>query len=190
MRQVRQACRWNCSGQDTLDKICARHTFIGVKNMSLNVENYINKPRDTKSERALAQQLRQMPEEERFAFIQELLRHQSTVGLLLAASCLRKPVYFQQILELGLQCGDASTILPWLECAVPKLGFHKVILALNSRLDTDPISVDNALYWMPRFKPQNDPRADFVLEGVRTRRQSSAVNRILAASAGQSDDGK
>ena len=94
----------------------------------------------------------------------------------MASGSLRQKRYFEEILEMGFKEGDASTILPWLECAVPKLGFRKVILSLNNRIESDPVSVDNALYWMPRFKPQNDLQADLALEGIKKRRQGNVTS--------------
>ena len=150
--------------------------------MELEIKDYIRRPRDSKRERELLQRLRELPEEVRFDIVRKLLQHDKGIGLLMASGSLRQKRYFEEILEMGFKEGDASTILPWLECAVPKLGFRKVILSLGNRIDTDPVAVDNALYWMLRFKPQNDPRADLALNGIRTRRQRNADNRAAFAS--------
>lgn len=139
--------------------------------MNLEIKDYICRPRDSKRETLLSQRLKELPEEKRYLFVKELLQQDRKIGLLMASRTLRQKQYFEEILEQGLQEDDASTILPWLECAVPKLGFRKVILSLNRRLESDPRSVDNALYWMPRLKPQNDPAADLVLSEIRARRQ-------------------
>ena len=153
--------------------------------MELEIEDYLRQPRDSKRERELLQKLRLLPEAERYDIVRKMLQQHKGIGLLMASGALQQKRYFEEILEMGFQEGDASTILPWLECAVPKLGFRKVILSLNNRIDTDPVSVDNALYWMPRFKPQNDPRADLALEGIRTRRQRSIVNVTVAVGSSQ-----
>ena len=150
--------------------------------MELEIKDYLHRPRDSKRERDLLQRLRQLPEEVRYDIVRKLLQQDKGIGLLMASGSLRQKRYFEEILEMGFKEGDASTILPWLECAVPKLGFRKVILSLDSRMDTDPVAVDNALYWMPRFKPQNDPKADLALEGIRTRRQGSTDKRAVPAS--------
>ncbi len=146
--------------------------------MDLEIKNYVCRPRNSKHEKLLLQWLRELPEEKRYSAIGELLQQDKKVGLVMAARTLRQKQYFEKILEQGLEEGDASTILPWLECAVPKLGFRKVILSLNRRLEIDPRSVDNALYWMPRFKPQNDPSADLELAAIRTRIQENAQNAV------------
>lgn len=147
--------------------------------MGLEIEDYLRRPRESKRDRELLQRLRALPEEERYDFVRRLLQQDKGVGLLMASGSLQQKCYFEEILEMGFREGDASTILPWLECAVPKLGFRKVILSLNNRVDTDPVSVDNALYWLPRFKPQNDPKADLALESIRNRRQRDADERDL-----------
>ncbi len=148
--------------------------------MELEIRYYLRRPRDSKRERELLQRLRALPEEERYDFVRRLLQQDKGIGLLMASGSLHQKRYFEEILEMGLREGDASTILPWLECAVPKLGFRKVILSLENRVDTDPTAVDNALYWMPRFKPQNDLRADLALESIRSRRQRSADRRAMS----------
>lgn len=150
--------------------------------MELEIKDCLRRPRDSKREREFLQRLRKLPEETRYDIVRQLLQQDKGIGLLMASSVLQQKRYFEKILEMGFQVGDASTILPWLECAVPKLGFHKVILALNNRLDSDPNAVDNALYWMSRFKPQNDPKADRVLEDIRTRQQKIADKRAALAS--------
>lgn len=146
--------------------------------MEFELKDYLNRPRDSKNEKLLLQWLKELPEEKRYSAIGEMLQQNRKVALLMASRTLRQKQYFEKILERGLQEGDASTILPWLECAVPKLGFRKVILSLNRRLESDPRSVDNALYWMPRFKPQNDPSADLELAALRTRIQENTQNIV------------
>lgn len=157
--------------------------------MELEIKDYIRRPRDSKRERELLQQLRKLPEEARYDIVRQLLQQDKGVGLLMASGTLQQKRYFEEILDMGFREGDASTILPWLECAVPKLGFRKVMLSLNKRVNTDPVSVDNALYWMPRFKPQNDPGADRALEDVRTRRRRNAGNGTVVIGSDQGDDG-
>jgi len=142
--------------------------------MQIEIAEYIHCPRDSKRETELLHRLRQMPEEERYSIVQRLLQQSVGLGLRLATGSLRQKRYFEEILEMGFREGNASTIRPWLECTVPKLGFRKVILLLGNRMDSDPVAVDNALYWMPRFKPQNDPKADLAWNGIKNRRQKIA----------------
>lgn len=127
--------------------------------MKQELVEYARGRRDSKKESAFAQRLRKLPEDERFALIWECLQHQTVLGLSLATSCLQKPIYFQQILEHGLQRADASSIRSWLECAAPKLGFRRVIAILTRTLETDPQAVEQALYWIPRLLPPNDSQA-------------------------------
>jgi len=142
--------------------------------MQIEIAEYLHRPRDSKREKELLRHLREMPEEARYDVVQSLLQQSTSLGLLMASGSLRQKRYFEEILEMGFRKGNASTIRPWLECAVPKLGFRKVILLLGNRMDTDPVAVDNALYWMPRFKPQNDPKADLVWDSIKSRRQKIA----------------
>ncbi len=144
--------------------------------MEPELDEYIHRPRDSERDRKLLKLLRQMPEEARYSFVRKLLQQDKRIGLLMASGSLRQKRYFQEILELGLKEGNASTILPWLECAVPKLGFSQVVLSLNNRVDSESEAVDNAVYWMPRFKPQNNPKADRVWEQLKTRRQKKTAS--------------
>lgn len=157
--------------------------------MEPRLEEYVCQPRDSKRDRKLLILLKQMPEEARFSFVRMLLQKDKRIGLLMASSSLRQKRYFQEILELGLKEGNASTILPWLECAVPKLGFSQVVLSLDSRVESEPEAVDNAAYWMPRFKPQNNPKADRVWEQLKIRRQKKAVSGAQGVSANTMTEG-
>ena len=127
--------------------------------MKQELVEYARGRRDSKKETALAQRLRELPEDERFALIYECLQYRTVLGLSLATSCLQKPMYFQQILEQGLQRADASAIRFWLECAVPRLGVRRVLHVLTQTLETNPGAVEKALYWLPRFMPRDDERA-------------------------------
>ena len=144
--------------------------------MEPELEEYARRPYDSERNRKLLVRLKQMPEEARFSFVRKLLQQDKRIGLLMASGSLRQKRHFQEILEIGLKEGNASTILPWLECAVPKLGFSQVILSLDNRVDSEPEAVDNAVYWMPRFKPQNNPKADRVWEQLKNRRQKKAAS--------------
>ena len=135
----------------------------------LKLSDYLRRPRESKREKELLRRLREAPEDERFQFVYELLQRDAVMGLLMATGSLRQPRHFEAILEMGFQKGDASSICSWLACAVPKLGFHKVIRLLDDKMETDPIIVDKALYWMPKFKPQNDPEADLAMYNLRLR---------------------
>ncbi|MGH9839003.1 MAG: DUF433 domain-containing protein [Blastocatellia bacterium] len=126
--------------------------------MMLKVEDYVFRRRDSVWERELARQLRELPEAERFEFINEFLNH-TLLGLMFANKCLREPKYFKQLLYRGLETADASSIKEWLECVVPRLGFNRVIAILREEVERDPQAVDKAVYWMHGFVPDGDPEA-------------------------------
>jgi hypothetical protein len=135
--------------------------------MELIVKDYANTRRDTLLERELVQKLRHSSEAERFQFIQELICQNSVLGLEIAKRCsLTKPSILS-ILNQGFETADASSIYRWLEFAIPKLGFRRVVLLLTERLETSPKTVEYALYWLPSLMPENDPRASVALENLR-----------------------
>ncbi len=148
------------------------------------IDEYSLHPRDSRRERELLCRLRAMPEEARFNIVRRLLLQNKQMGLLMASGALQQPRYFEEILEMGLKVGNASTILPWLECAVPKLGFRRVVSSLSSRIETEPEAVANAVYWMPRFKPQNDPKAEQAWDNLKARQVNAERERVEPAWAG------
>ena len=141
--------------------------------MEPELDEYVGRRRDSKRERELLKRLKLMPEDACYSFVLRLLQRDRRIGLHMASASLRQKRHFQEILEIGLKEGDASTILPWLECAVPKLGFRLVVSALDSRVESDPQAVDNAAYWMPRFKPQ-EIRSDLAWDRLKSRRRRKA----------------
>jgi hypothetical protein len=114
-------------------------------------------PRDTKREEQLKRILRSAPEAERFAYIEELLLHNTMLGLIFAKSCLEDPQYCRVLLDRGLSTANASGIRRWLECLTPKLGFRYVLKKVEGLIDTDPRAADRALYWMGRVLPKDRP---------------------------------
>lgn len=127
----------------------------------------MRRPRDSKREYELARKLRQLPEEARFAAIQEFIQFNLFMGLNVAYTCLRTPVYFRRMLDQALDTADASSIQYWLECIVPKLGFRRVLYVLSRKMEAQPASVDNALYFMGKFLPPADITALERLQGLR-----------------------
>ena len=124
--------------------------------MELNAEtikSFVNSPRDTARENELKRELRLLPEQERFAFIQTCFNitgyRNGGLGLLLASSCLHSKTYILPLLEKGLISADASTIRFWLEFALPRLGEHNTFTILFDLLETNPEVVGKALYWLP-----------------------------------------
>jgi len=143
--------------------------------MQAELEEYIHCRRDSKREQDFLRRLREIPEETRYAIIQRLLEKSHWLGLIMANGSLQNPRYFEAILQMGFKVGDASSIRFWLDCTVPKLGFRKVVCMLIALMGTNPVAVAKAIYWMPRFKPQNNPKADQAWNDLKAR-QEKTVN--------------
>ena len=141
--------------------------------MQAELEEYVHRPRDTKREQEFLCRLREMPEEARYAIIQRLLEKDQGIGLLMASGSLQNPRYFEAILQMGFKVGDASSIRFWLDSTVPKLGFRKVVCMLIALTETNPVAVAKAIYWMPRYKPQNNPKADQAWNDLMARREKT-----------------
>jgi hypothetical protein len=131
--------------------------------MRPKVEDYVNRPRDSKREHALASALRELPEEERFEFVSELITRAPVIGLHIAARCLRNKKYFEELLNTGLDRADASSIAHWLKCVAPKLGGRKVISILQNNMDAKPSTVAKAVYWLPSLIKSGDEHAQIAL---------------------------
>lgn len=118
----------------------------------LQVEDYIGKRRDSKLERQLAQALRSLPEEERFHFLQEWLRHPDTLGypmgFSLVKACLQKKEYLEEILSQGLESADASRIQWWLDSVLDRLGVRRAAQLLARQASMHPEAVRRAMYWL------------------------------------------
>lgn len=116
--------------------------------MKLSARDYISKLRNTNIENELAQQLRNEPEEDRFVFIEELLKvPQLSVrlaGLDLLKRCLTDKILLERILETGLKQADISEIKYWLTALTPKLGAKRVH-AIACQLHEE----NKVFYWLP-----------------------------------------
>ena len=123
------------------------------------MENFLSRPRNSVRERKLAQELRKLPEESRFRYIQNLLNNDYVVGLKLANACLRKKSYFEAILGQGLEMARVSDIQLWLKCVIPRLGFRRVVSLVSKRLETNTEAVNKALYYLCILLPRDDKRA-------------------------------
>jgi hypothetical protein len=115
---------------------------------SINVSDYVARPRDGWRERELQRHLRTMTQDEAFAFISEFIERDLTVGLELARRCLREPARFEQILRRGLERADASSIQQWLRCCLPPLGERRLVAILMHAAEDNPAGVRKALYWL------------------------------------------
>ena len=122
----------------------------------MQIEDFVIRPRDSVRERELARRLRELPEEDRFTFIYNVLEKDPEVGLVLANTCLRDKKYFQAVLDHGLKKGGAGSIEIWLKCVIPKLGFRKVLQSVTDKLSSEPRGVENAAYWLWVLRPKDD----------------------------------
>lgn len=125
----------------------------------MEIEDFVIRPRDSVRERELARRLRELPEEDRFTFIYNVLDEDPEVGLMLASACLRDKKYFQAILSHGLKTGGAGSIELWLKCVIPKLGFRKVLQSVTDKLSSEPKGVEKAAYWLWVLRPKDDEAA-------------------------------
>lgn len=111
--------------------------------------DYADKLRDSPTERELTKQLRSLPEEERYAFIVEMLDVQLSVALELANKCLRRRDLLIRLLETGIaRVKDLSTIKYWLDELIPRLGVRRVIQILREQLDEHPFGVGSSFYFV------------------------------------------
>ena len=116
---------------------------------------------DERTENQLAKALRPLPETEKLAFITRLLASPATVrsGLRLADRCLQSPESMLTIITAGLDRRNISILPRWIGPFIPRVGFRTFIAYLRERMNTDPKSVSNALYWMPEWIPLGDASA-------------------------------
>jgi len=126
--------------------------------MTLHPENYLYIYRDPRGYRDLKRELRLLPEEQREAFIMEMVRRRPAVGLRLANACMRNRAFFLRLLREGVCTADISRISMWLRCITPRLGAGRVLHEVRMRMDSQPDVADKVLYWMPMVLPRNSPR--------------------------------
>ena len=119
--------------------------------MSLSAKDYVGRARNSVWERNLASELRQLPEEERLAFVQEFATINTVAALELASRCLSKKQSFETLLDQGMNDPNPSAIQHWLKCVVPRLGFRLVIYKLRDHARTNSQAVGMAQYWLPTF---------------------------------------
>jgi hypothetical protein len=116
-------------------------------------------PRDSVRERAVAGQLRALPEPARWAYLTDLMGRDAALGLAFARIVPLDRSRHERILHEGLARGDASTIKVWLDVAVPRLGVRRALRQLRGALDADPLAVGKALYWVARYAKEAGPDA-------------------------------
>lgn len=113
-------------------------------------EDFIGLPRNTKLENELVEKLRNLPSPESLEFIMQYIELDYSVGLLLAKRVLSDPEIFREILLVGLERGDASTIKHWLVVCLPPLGGRRLVREIEDAALEKPHAVEKTLYWLPR----------------------------------------
>jgi len=124
--------------------------------MTLDAKNYVGRTRDPGWERALARELRLLPEAERLQFVKDLLDVHLVVALDLARKCLSERESLESLLEFGLEEADPSTIQDWLKCVLPRLGARRLVQCLYRNLKDYPQAVESARYWLPGLLSKAD----------------------------------
>jgi hypothetical protein len=118
---------------------------------------YAEKLRDTNTERDLAKNLRAMPEDERLAFILEMLDVHHMVALDLSNSCLHNRQLLETLVEKCIaKWQDVSAPGVWLEKLLPRLGFKRTVAILQESIDACPTAVAGAIYFLLRFAANED----------------------------------
>src|SRR6185437_4248945 len=128
--RARQGSRWTGSTMPPtislgLPRSRARIRIEDV--MTLHPENYLYIYSDPRGYRDLKRELRLLPEEQREAFIMEMVRRRPAVGLRLANACMRNRAFFLRLLREGVCTADISRISMWLRCITPRLGAGRVL---------------------------------------------------------------
>ncbi|MBD2693882.1 hypothetical protein [Anabaena catenula] len=120
---------------------------------------------DFENHKALQDRLMSLPEEARFDDISVILDKSSLIGLKLANAVLKNKTYFEILLERGLETANASSIELWLKYLLPRLGYRRVIDILSDKLNSEhPQQVAKASYWLPKFLPKGNERAEILLK--------------------------
>ena len=117
----------------------------------MKASDFSGKLRDTKVERELARQLRELSEPVVFEFVQEMLEVHEIVALDLARKTLKSKESFYRLLHVGLERANASSIRRWLECVIPRIGIRNVIANLVDKIDQYPDGVARAIYFIPQM---------------------------------------
>jgi len=116
----------------------------------MKATDFAGRLRDTLTERQIAKELRELAEEERYAFILEMLNISIPVALSLANSCLRRRDLLESFLKSGISIiKDASSIDLWLRCLIPRLGVRRTIHILKEHARSHPVAVESASYFLP-----------------------------------------
>jgi hypothetical protein len=119
-------------------------------NMTLKVQDYVGRPRDSKAETELANALRKLDPDEAFAFVWEYAGYDPVVALELANRVLRDRNQFERMLHRGFEEADASSIRFWLECCVPRVGPTRTMKLLRDIASKD-IDAGRRIFYRTRL---------------------------------------
>ncbi len=126
----------------------------------MHAADYADKVPDTATERELARHLRMLPDDERFAFVLEMVDVDLLVALRLANASLQEREQLQRLLEHGLtRVKDLSMIDLWLRAVVPRLGIGRVLAILREHLESQAFAVGSALYFLRGYVKKEDSLA-------------------------------
>ncbi len=114
--------------------------------MRFRAEDYVGWKRDSRAETVIAERLRELPEQERFDFIQQFLAVSVDAALSLANRCLRERIYFEAFLRQGVLTADISSIGGWIDAVAPRLGSARVVGVLEELAGGHPKEVKRALF--------------------------------------------
>jgi len=121
---------------------------------------YVGLDRGRRDEIELVRMLRKRSEAERWEYVRECLDLDWSVGLGLARRVLSDRGVLCEVLRLGLDRGDASTVRWWIEAVLPGLGVRRVARELALVYSQKPQQVSNALYWLANLVPNWRERDD------------------------------
>ena len=105
--------------------------------MTLNVQDYVGKPRDSKAETQLANELRKLDARDVFRFLSEYADHNQAAALELANRVLRQRNQFELLLQRGFEEADPSSIRFWLKCCIPRVGPRRALRLLRETASRD-----------------------------------------------------
>jgi hypothetical protein len=130
----------------------------------MNAADFKNVCPSTLCERQLVAGVRNLAEGEAYEFVSELVQFNLKVGLAVATKALRDPKLLRKFFNHGLSTANASNVRFWLESFVPRLGLRETVKVLHMRLDTDPVSVEKAVYFLLSFVKHSRADKKRVLE--------------------------
>lgn len=113
---------------------------------------------DATSRTRFHQAIRSAPGDVAWDFIESMLVPEHPERYLVALDgarrCVEDKERFRRLLEWGLDHANATSVGSFLELAVEQLGIRYVLRTLSARIDSNPASVEKALYCLsPAIRP-------------------------------------